>query len=77
MAKKRRVRKHTANAHVQVLGLSKAGTSIDVDLFADEEKLGKLVIGRGSLTWYGNKWKTGRRFSWSRFAECMDSRVIP
>lgn len=72
MVRKRR-RKHTANARVQVLGLSKAGTSIDVDLFADKEKLGTLVVGRGSLTWYGNKWKNGRRFSWSRFAELMDN----
>ena len=73
MATRRRRRKHSANARVQVLGLSKAGTSIDVDLYADDEKLGTLIIGRGSLTWYGKKWKSGRRFSWSRFAEYMDS----
>jgi hypothetical protein len=77
MAKKRRHgrlgRKHTAKANVQVMELSKAGTSIDVDLFADDEKLGTLVIGRGSLTWFGKKWKNGRRFSWSRFAAFMES----
>lgn len=65
-------RKHTANARVQVLGLSKAGTSIDLELFADDEKLGTLVIGRGSLTWYGANWKRGRRFTWSAFAALMD-----
>jgi hypothetical protein len=71
--RKPRQRKHTANANVQVFGLTKAGTSIELELFADDEKLGRLIIGRGSLTWYGNRWKAGRRFSWSRFAEFMDS----
>jgi len=27
----------------------KAGTSIDIELFADEEKIGTIVISRGSL----------------------------
>jgi len=72
VARKSRRKVHTANARVQVLGLSKAGTSIDVDLFADDVKLGTLIIGRGSLTWYGNNWKQGRRFSWSQFAERME-----
>ena len=71
--KKRRRRKHTAKAHVELQSLSKAGTSIEIELFAEGEKLGRLVIGRGSLTWFGKgRWKHGRRFSWSRFAEAME-----
>jgi hypothetical protein len=66
-------RKHEANAQVKIFGLSKAGTSIDLELFANEEKLGTLVIGRGSFTWFGAKRKHGRRYSWSRFAEIMES----
>lgn len=73
MKQKKVRRKHSARAKVQVMELSKAGTSIDVELFADEEKLGTLIIGRGSLTWYGKKWKNGRRFSWSRFADKMEN----
>lgn len=65
-------RKHNAKARVQVMDLSKAGTAIDIELFADQEKIGTLVIGRGSLTWYGRKWKHGRKFSWSRFAAFME-----
>lgn len=65
-------KKHTANARVQLLGLSKAGTSIELDLFADQEKLGTLVIGRGSLTWFGANRKRGRRVTWSAFAALMD-----
>jgi hypothetical protein len=70
--KKKRRRKHTAKAHVDVQSLSKAGTSIEIELFAEGEKLGTLVIGRGSLTWFGNRWKHGRRFRWSQFAEKME-----
>lgn len=71
MVKKRHTRKHSAKAKVQVMDLSKAGTSIDIEIFAFDEKIGTLIIGRGSLTWKGKKWKDGRRFSWSRFADFM------
>lgn len=52
--------------------LSKSGTSITLEIFADEEKLGTLVIGRGSMTWFGRKWHNGRRLSWPAFAAKMD-----
>ena len=52
--------------------LSKAGTSIALEIHAANKKVGQLVIGRGSLTWFGNHWKQGRRFSWSAFAEYME-----
>jgi len=74
MAREKRMRrKHTANAQIQILGLTKAGSSIEVDMYADGEKLGRLVIDRGSLKWFGHKWKNGRRFSWSAFASHMDA----
>ena len=65
-------RVHSANALVQVFGLSKAGTSIHLNIYAEQEKIGTLVIGRGSLTWSGKQWKHGRRFSWSQFAALME-----
>jgi hypothetical protein len=73
MRAKQARKRHTAKAHVQILGLSKAGTSIELELFSDDEKIGTLVIGRGSFTWYGARRKRGRRFSWSRFAEHMEA----
>lgn len=73
MTKKKPRAVHSAKATVQVLGLTKAGSSIELELFARKEKLGTLVIGRGSMTWYGSKRKRGRRFSWSRFAALMDA----
>jgi hypothetical protein len=72
-ARKRRVkRKHSVRADLQIMELSKSGTSITLEIFADEEKLGTLIIGRGSMTWYGRKWHNGRRLSWPAFAAKMD-----
>jgi hypothetical protein len=68
---KKAVRKHTGKARIQIMELSKAGTSIDLEIFAMGRKVGTLEIGRGSLTWYGRDWKHGRRFSWSEFADHM------
>jgi hypothetical protein len=53
--------------------LSKSGTSIKLEIFAEKEKLGTLIIGRGSMTWYGANWKNGRKFSWPVFAAKMDN----
>jgi transposase len=72
VAARRKRRKHSARASVQVHELSKAGTSIALEIHAANKKVGQLVIGRGSLTWFGNHWKQGRRFSWSAFAEFME-----
>jgi hypothetical protein len=72
MAKKRSKRKHSVRAELQIMELSKAGTSITLEIFADQEKLGTLVVGRGSMTWYGSRWKNGRKFSWSDFAAKME-----
>ena len=65
--------KHTAKATIQVTELTKAGTSIELDLFADEEKLGRLIIGRGSLTWFRKNAETPtEKWTWSRFAHLLD-----
>jgi hypothetical protein len=73
MAKKRKpARKHIVRANLSVLELTKAGTSLDLEIFAAGEKIGTLQIGRGSLSWWGGKRKTAKRLSWSRFAQHMD-----
>jgi hypothetical protein len=68
-------KKHTVKANVQILDLTKAGSSIDFEIFANEEKIGTIILGRGSLTWYGRNRKSGKSFSWSEFAELMDARA--
>lgn len=72
MAQKKVNRKHTVNAHVQILDLTKAGSSMRFEIYADEKQIGTIVIGRGSLTWRGGKRQREKRISWSKFAELMN-----
>jgi hypothetical protein len=67
-------KKHTVRASIQILELTKAGTSVSFEIRADGKKIGTIVIGRGSFTWYGKKKKTGGELSWSRFAQLMDEQ---
>ena len=52
--------------------LVKAGSSLRLEIFSNDEKIGELEVGRGSLYWYGRNRKTRERVDWSRFAEMMD-----
>ncbi|MDQ3906928.1 MAG: hypothetical protein M3268_01150 [Acidobacteriota bacterium] len=73
--KKRTTRKHTVRAHMQVLEFTRAGSSMDFEIFASGEKLGTIVIGRGSLTWRGKSRKSVKTFSWTEFAKLMDEQA--
>ena len=72
MPRKRAKRKHSVIAHLQPVELFKAGSSIDLDIYASKQKIGTLMIGRGSLFWYGRNRQNRKRISWTRFAEMMD-----
>lgn len=72
MAKKKPRKKHSVEAELKVQSLSKAGTSLDLKVYADQEKIGEIILGRGSLYWYGRNRQKGKRISWSRFAQMMD-----
>lgn len=72
MKKKRAYKKHTVSARVQILDLTKAGSSMDLEIYANDEKIGTIIIGRGSLTWRGGRKKRDKRIPWSEFAEMMD-----
>jgi hypothetical protein len=69
---------HTVKANLQIFNLSKAGTSLELEVFAQESrtarrKIATVIIGRGSLTWKKGKGRRGRRITWSRLAEMMES----
>jgi hypothetical protein len=69
-------KKHTVKATLQIFNLSKAGTSLELEVFAQKtrnkrRKIGTVIIGRGSLTWRKGKGKKSRRISWSQLAEMM------
>lgn len=65
-------KKHEVRAKFSVPHLTKTGTSLLLEVYAEQEKIGELEIGRGSLYWRGGKRKSAKRVDWSRFAELMD-----
>ena len=75
MPKQTKTKKHTVSAHVQILDLTKAGSSMELDIYAYGEKIGTVIIGRGSLTWRGGRRQRDKRLSWSEFARLMDEHA--
>ena len=69
----KRSRKHEVRALLTVPNLAKAGSSLNLELYDRDEKIGELVIGRGSLFWYGRKRQSSKRIPWSRFADLMET----
>ena len=67
---------HAVRADVQIMKLSKSGTSITLYIQDEREMLGKLVIGRGSMSFFGRKRHNPRRFFWQRFAAKIDGDVV-
>jgi hypothetical protein len=67
------VRKHSVRCRVDVPELTKAGTAVEFEVHADGEKIGTIVLGRGSITWFGGKRKSGTEISWTRFAKLMNA----
>lgn len=76
MTKKKRnsssPRKHEVKADLSNFELAKAKSSLNLNIYADGEKIGELEIGRGSLYWYGRKKQKSKRINWSKFAQMMD-----
>ena len=72
MPKKKPIKKHSVKANLHVVELTRAGSSLDLAIYADNEKIGTMIIGSGSLLWYGGKRQLRKRIPWSRFAAMMD-----
>jgi hypothetical protein len=66
-------RKHAVRAMFNIHELTKAGTSLTLEISAAGEKIGQLEIGRGGLFWWGGRRHKSKRLSWTRFAEIMDT----
>lgn len=65
-------RKHKVSATLQAHSLTKAGSALKLEIYARGDKIGQLVIGRGSLYWYGGHRHKSKRIPWSDFASMMD-----
>jgi hypothetical protein len=64
--------KHQVDMHLRVRDVTRAGTSLEMEVFAAGERLGHLTIGSGSVIWRGRNRRSSKRIPWSRFAEEMD-----
>jgi hypothetical protein len=72
MPRKRVRRRHTVRAAVDNIDLTKAGTSIKLEVYAAKEKIGTVELGRGTIRWYGRYKQKPTTISWTKFAEWMD-----
>jgi len=72
VAGQKKRRKHAVKVNLQVFELSKAGTSLELEISADDQKLGDITIGRGSIIWRGRNRLSSKRIRWTRFARMMD-----
>jgi hypothetical protein len=71
--KRRARRKHEVKAALSNFDLAKAGSSLNLQIYANQEKIGEMEVGRGSLYWYGRGRHKSKRIDWSKFAAMMDS----
>ncbi len=65
-------KKHQVKASMNSLDLSKARSGISLSIGCNNEKLGTLKIGHGSLMWRAAAAKTFTRIDWSKFARMME-----
>jgi hypothetical protein len=63
---------HSVRASLSIPELTRAGSSLNLQLYAHGEKIGEIEMGRGSLFWFGRNRQKSKRIRWSRFAEMMD-----
>lgn len=77
MAKKKSLKKHSVRANLNVKELTKTGSSLDLEIYANREKIGTLILGSGSLFWFGKGRHKRKRIDWTRFAQMMDELAYP
>jgi hypothetical protein len=77
MPKKKPLKRHSVRAELSVKELTKAGSSLHLEIYASKEKIGTLIIGSGSLFWFGKRRQKRKRIPWSEFAEMMDKLAYP
>jgi hypothetical protein len=72
MPRKKSRKKHSVRADLHVKELTKTGSSLNLEIYANKEKIGTLILGSGSLFWFGRKRQKRKRIDWTRFADMMD-----
>lgn len=67
-------RKHSVEAALNVLELSKAKSALTLKVRARKEIIGTIDIGRGGIIWRGKNKQNHKRMSWTAFADMMNER---
>ena len=65
-------RRHAVRATLRNVDLTKATTALTLVLRDEGEKMGELVVGRGSFFWKARNGKKRKRITWADFAAMMD-----
>jgi hypothetical protein len=63
---------HRVTGNLALVELTKAGSALTLEVFQKNRKLGTIVIGQGSFSWFGHNRRHEREWSWSAFAKLMD-----
>ncbi len=77
MAKrKRKELTHLVTGDLRLVELTRAGSALTLEIIdlKRNEKLGTIVIGQGSFTWYGPNRRKPKWWNWTRFAEIMNPK---
>lgn len=70
---KAKANKHRVKANMQVLELTKNGSSVEFEIFHGNTKLGTIWLGQGSFQWWGANRQKSKRYSWSNFVKLMNT----
>jgi hypothetical protein len=63
---------HHVTGTLNMVELSQAGSALTLEVYGGDGKLGTIVIGRGSFSWFGKKRQHEKEWSWTSFAKLMD-----
>ena len=73
MPKKKRTKKvHHVTGTLNVVELTKAGSALTLEVYERKNKLGTIVIGRGSFKWVGPNRRNGHAWSCNRFCRPLN-----
>ena len=64
--------RHSVTASMNVIELSKSGSAIELVINSDDEVLGTMRIGRGSIGWKAKNKQTYNDIPWPKFAKMIE-----
>jgi hypothetical protein len=63
---------HRVTGNLNVVEFTKAASALTLAIYESNRKLGTIVIGQGSFTWYGTNRRKPVWWNWTRFSEIMN-----